>query len=397
MATIAELDVKLKELESTVDELIRKFPVVQATVYTAQPIQNLDTITVISGTAKIPISNPLLSNKTEGITIDQFKALPLQLDKTITNPGETNYNTGLQCMEVKGADTTLQVGQEMHVPVTNKSGVTINEGDVVYSNGYDSTSNRLTVTPSKANLLANARVLGMVTTTMINNAEGKVTVFGRVNGLNTLMFTEGAEVYLSEITSGGLTVTRPKAIPIQIGWVGKVHATLGFIEVNIRELDVQMGITLSHTATQTFIANTSQSIKFNTDENKDGIEHDVLTNTEKIIFRNNGTYIIIVEPQYSRTNGGNAKTMDVYLMISTDGGSIFSNIPDSNIKVSVSGIDQEAVTTLTSRLSLNADDVLKVMVQVEDAGLELRATSGSGTTPNDVPLTPSVICTVFRT
>lgn len=318
----------------------------------------------------------------------------IKVGNTLVDPADVNYNDDLDVLEVKGLNTTLQVGQEFHIPVINKSGITISDGDLVRESGYDDTSNRLTIVKAQADNLADAGVLGMATTTMLNNAKGKITTQGRVNNVDTSGLTEGAKLYLSPTVLGGFTETQPIAIPIQIGYVGKVDANVGFIEMDIRELAPSIRGTFSDNTDQTYSANVSKAVNFDMNDEVEGITHSESVDNEEITIDNEGVYNISVEPQYTRTVGGGTDVLNMYLQKSTDGGTTFVNIVDSNIKVSISSSGQEAVTTLTQQPKLLAGDIIRIMVQVEDSDLKLDAFVAFGVAPNDVPVTPSVICNI---
>ncbi len=320
----------------------------------------------------------------------------IQLDGTILGPGDVSYNTTLNVMEVKGLDTILQAGQETHIPVINKTGGTLNEGDMVRINGYDATSDRVTVIKSQASTLANALVTGMCTTTMIDNEVGKITTTGRVNDLDTSGLTEGDVAYLSPFTAGLFTTTKPSLIALQIGHVGKVDASTGYIECDIKQLDVSIRAVISDSTDQTFTANVSTPIRFNTNNELQGFSHSTTVNNDEITFSESGNYHITVEPQYTRTTGGGVDVLNMYLQKSIDGGITFINVANSNIKVSVSASGQEAVTSLTQTLNINAGERFRCMIRVEDVDLKLDAFAAFGTTPNDVPATPSVICNIHR-
>lgn len=334
-------------------------------------------------------------NNANNYKVDQEQPTKkIQLDGTVRNPGDISYNTALNVIEVKGLDTTLQTGQEMHIPVTNKTGATLNEGDLVRINGYDVTSDRVTVTKSQANFLVNAIVTGMCTTTMRDNEEGKITTTGRVNDLDTSGLIEGDIVYLSPFTAGLFTTTKPSLIALQIGHVGKVDASTGYIECDIKQLDVSIIAVLSDSTDQTFTANVSASVKFNTNNILQGFGHSATVNNDEITFVEPGNYYITIEPQYSRTTGGGVDVLNMYLQ--KDTGSGFVNVANSNIKVSISASGQTSVTTLTQTVSANFGDKFRCMIQVEDIDLKLDAFVAFGTTPNDVPATPSVICNIHR-
>jgi len=282
-----------------------------------------------------------------------------QKDTVLTEQAQTSYDTVKETLEIKGVNNTLQVGQESYVFVKNVSGVTLNDGEIVRISGYDATTDALEVVKSKADVIENSEVLGAATTTILNNGVGLVTSFGRINDLNTSAFSEGEDIFLSPTTAGAFTNTKPSAIPVKLGHIGKVNATTGFIQVEIRELPISIRGVFSDTADQTFTINVSKPIAFNTNDILEGMTHSTSVDNEEITFDSGGVYFVSVEPQYSRTTGGGTNALNMYIQKSTDGGTNFTNIADSNIKVTVASASEEAVTSLTQTLKFNANDIMQ--------------------------------------
>jgi len=330
------------------------------------------------------------------VDLDGGGTTSIKKNSQLLNQADVSYDTVKETMEIKGTLNTLQVGQESYVFVKNVSGATLNDGDIVRITGYDSVFDALKVVKAIADKIENTEVSGVVTHTILNNAAGLITIFGRVNDIDTSGFTEGEEIYLSSTVAGAFTATKPLAIPIQIGHIGKVNATTGFIHVEIRELTPSIRGTFSDTTDQTYSANVSKAINFNTNDVLEGMTHSETVDNEEITIVSGWVYNIAIEPQYTRTTGGGVDVLNMFIQKSTDGGTTFVNIPNSNIKVAISSAGLEAVTSLTQQPKLNAGDIIRIMIQVEDADLKLDAFVAFGTAPNDVPATPSVICNIHR-
>lgn len=117
----------------------------------------------------------------------------------------------------QAAGVILQHGQEVHVRCTNRTGVTIPNGSVVFINGAQ--GNRPTIQLAQANAIATAELIGVATQDIANNATGSVTTTGVVNSVNTSGFTAGAELYLSATTPGLMTQTPPTSpnLVVQLG------------------------------------------------------------------------------------------------------------------------------------------------------------------------------------
>ena len=117
----------------------------------------------------------------------------------------------------------------------NQTGVTIPAETVVYFSGVS--GNVPTLALSQANTeLGSTKTIGITATSIANNANGEVVVFGLADNLNTSAFTAGSALWLSPSVPGGLTMTKPSAPNhmVFIGFCTRSHPTQGTIEVKIQ-------------------------------------------------------------------------------------------------------------------------------------------------------------------
>lgn len=128
---------------------------------------------------------------------------------------------------------TLQVGQEQLIRVLNKTGSTIENMHVVYITGAQ--GNRVTAAQAQANNASADKTLAVATQAIANNAEGFATLQGLVRDIDTSMWAEGTELWLSATTSGAITNVRPAAPnhQVRIGYVVRSHPTTGSIYVTV--------------------------------------------------------------------------------------------------------------------------------------------------------------------
>jgi hypothetical protein len=115
--------------------------------------------------------------------------------------------------------TSIQLGKELIVDVRNNSGTTILNGQVVYVGG--ATGQNPTIALARADNLSTAQIIGVATHDIANNTNGKITILGIVNDLNTSAFSDGQQVYLSASTAGALTATPPTS-PNFVTFVGYI-------------------------------------------------------------------------------------------------------------------------------------------------------------------------------
>ena len=151
---------------------------------------------------------------------------------------------------VLNANVSIGLGQEQVSLVKNATGSSIAKGKVVYINGAQ--GQRPTITLSDADTeTTSSKTFGVTSEVIADGAEGFVTTFGVLRGVNTNGLTEGAPIWLST-TAGNFTTTIPAepAHSVFIGYVVKAHASSGEIFINIQngyELDELHGVKINGT------------------------------------------------------------------------------------------------------------------------------------------------------
>lgn len=150
----------------------------------------------------------------------------------------------------------------------------------------------------------------------------------------------------------------------------------------------------SHSTNQIYTANVSGVVAFNTNAEQAGIAHSESVSNEVFEFPTAGVYQFSVEPQITRVAGGGTDTLNMFLEL--DSGSGFDIVPNSNIKMETASTGATRVASLTAAVSVAAGDKIRWMCQVSDANFILEAFAVSGTPPNDIPATPSVILNIIK-
>lgn len=156
--------------------------------------------------------------------------------RLVWNDTDGTLNLGL-----KGGNVVLRIGQEEVMRVLNSTGSSLSVGQVVYITG--ASGQRPVVALAQANSEpGSSKVLGVVAEAIANTAQGFVATSGLVRNINTVALTEGAVVWLSAATAGGLTTTRPTPPnhAVMIGYCIRSHATQGMLYVMVQngyELD----------------------------------------------------------------------------------------------------------------------------------------------------------------
>ncbi len=125
----------------------------------------------------------------------------------VTAEGQINWNAidGTFEFGLPGGNVTLQIGQEFLVRAVNKTGVTINDGEIVYISG--ASGNRPEIALADASDSAKDEPIGLATEDIAHNNNGYVNVAGLVRDIDTSAIAVGAPGYLSATTPGALSAT----------------------------------------------------------------------------------------------------------------------------------------------------------------------------------------------
>ena len=167
-----------------------------------------------------------------------------EADKVLTDVNKVNLSTDTSLVASAGQITwnpmertadigldnnvVLQVGQETVVLVRNGTGVSIPDGTVVMLTGSIGNSGRLVVAPydgvSDASL-----ILGVATETIASNADGFVTSYGKIRGIDTSVWSDGDVLYTN---GSGLGLTPTSSLSMKIAVVVHSH-TNGTLMVRV--------------------------------------------------------------------------------------------------------------------------------------------------------------------
>lgn len=171
------------------------------------------------------------------------------LDFTPQNPnpaytrGRLWYDADKECISYynEEQDVTVNLGQELLIPVYNNTGSTITNGKLVYPTGVDASSGRHTIALADNRYKDKSRLIAMVTHDIENNSSGYVTRLGSVGGLNT----DGLSGVVFLGINGNYTETPPVngAYKIPIGAVKVAHATNGQITMDPYITDLTVEVT----------------------------------------------------------------------------------------------------------------------------------------------------------
>ena len=159
--------------------------------------------------------------------------------------GELTWNGTENTVDIGLNGATLQVGQEQLIRVRNNTGSTIVNGKAIMATGTIGNSGRITI--ANANLTnTNAKyILGVCTEDVAAGADGFVTAFGKVRGIQTNggqygeTWVDGDVIYVKDSGNGALTKVVPldTQVKLPIAIVVNAHATNGTLFIRVNSID----------------------------------------------------------------------------------------------------------------------------------------------------------------
>lgn len=164
---------------------------------------------------------------TEWTSTPQVDKLAFDLAAAATaETGQLAWNADELTLDLgKGGGTTLQIGQEQLTLCRNGTGSTIPKGAGVMFAGTVGNSGRLVVAPMVANGTYPGYVFfGVTTAAITSGADGFVTTFGKIRGIDTTAYSEGDILWCSPATPGGFTTTEPQAPNLKLAVAAVVSA-----------------------------------------------------------------------------------------------------------------------------------------------------------------------------
>ena len=196
-------------------------------------------VNVSSSTGAITVGLPDDVTITNNLTVtgDISAADSLQLTTNAAEASATGKlvwddGEGVPAIGLKGGNVDLKIGSQEVALCYNGTGSTIAKGSVVYISGAQGQRPRISLSDADTEATS-SKTFGVVAEAVADGAEGFVTTFGIVAGIDTSGFSPGDVLWLSS-TAGGITTTKPSA-PVHSVFVGyclTAHASSGRIFVN---------------------------------------------------------------------------------------------------------------------------------------------------------------------
>lgn len=157
--------------------------------------------------------------------------LTLSTDTNLTaGAGEITWSQDDRTANIGlGNGVVLQAGQEMMALVRNGTASTIADGVIVMVTGSIGNSGRLVVAPYDGTSDASL-IIGITTESIVSGADGLVTSYGKVRGLNTSAWPEGSVLY---VNNSGFGLSETASLTMKIAAVITSHAANGVLMVRV--------------------------------------------------------------------------------------------------------------------------------------------------------------------
>ena len=242
-----------------------------------------------------------------------------------------------------------QVGQNMYLFAVNNTGSTISKGTAVGFAGVNGLK-RIEIAPYLADGSTNSLLfIGVTAQDFPDGGTGKVTVFGRVENIDTSAFSLGDLLWADPINAGGLTATKPTAPDnvISVAAVLEDDASTGqiFVRPTIEQQKFYGEFTKTTDQTPAAI-NTAYALTFDNTEISNGVVIGVTTS--QIIVPESGLYQFDVTIQ---TTSGNSSDKDVWVWFRKNGTNVSNtarlvttNVNGGYIPVTLIAADNTAIT-----------------------------------------------------
>lgn len=263
-----------------------------------------------------------------------------------------------------------QIGEETFARVTNNTGSLIQNGSVIGLTGSGTAIGKYIANGT----LPPIYCLGLATQDIANTQRGRVTVYGRVRGINTTAYAVGDIIYADPTTAGEFTKVKPTApnIVIPLGVVTLVAIDGEVFVRPILEQQRYFGSFSLTTSASLASTNTATAITLNTTNVSNGVS--LGSPASRVVVANSGLYSFVVSFQLSATN---SSIKDVYLWFRKNG----VDLANSTIVHSLESGTAKTVQSRTYTISMNAGDYIELYWASPDNGVQLSAIASTAFSP----------------
>ena len=365
---------------------------IDAGIANTKAVEAQDSLKRIASALEVMASNPQY-NQPRSFSVDyiDWDENPPHADK-VRRMEWSPTNDTLNLHHSDGV--TQQVGQETYGRFTNNTGFTIANGTVL---GIEPSTNTF-VEFIADGTLSPITIVGVTTQEILNGAQGRITVWGRVHDLDTTgtpfgeTWAAGEILYVSSTIAGGYTNLKPTAtaLSMPIAQVLVVHASEGIIAVRPTIEQAEHFGVFSDLTDQVIAAiYTPQAVTFNTTDFGGGIS--IGSPTSRIVSSTSGLYNFQFSLQLTSTS---ASTKKVYIWARVNG----ADMPNTLGEVTITGASTTVVPGWNYVFSMLTGYYFELMIAGDSTNLELTHNAAqvgaNGTAAFARPATPSALLSV---
>lgn len=273
---------------------------------------------------------------------------------------------------------TQQIGQEQYVYVRNGTANTIPNGTVVQFSGAEQEEvARLLVAPMLADgTFPSLYGLGVATQDIEPDEDGRVTVWGKVRGLDMSDYSVGDILYASPTEAGGFVNVKPRApnnvLPVAAVLNNSADAGEIFVRPTV-EQKMSYGVFVRTADFTNSGANTANTVPMTTTEVSNGVTLGTGGNASRMSVDQSGLYQIDWTLHFN-TTGGTFAEDTWYTWIRVNG----TDVPNTMRRGGIDGEIPNGVSpSFTRCLLLDVDDYVEICIAVSNTRVRL---DGDGTT-----------------
>jgi hypothetical protein len=222
---------------------------------------NRVSVTFVAGAYSISLPNDI---SVTSVTADAvYFNTALASSKTTIGSLSWDDADGTLSLPLKGGNVTVHLGQSTVHMVVNKTGANISRGAAVRL--FGSSGQRVGIALAQAiNEAGSSKTFGIAAEQIDDNKTGFVITEGFLRNINTQTLAEGAIIWLSPSTPGGMTTTKPSA-PDHLVMMGVcvIQANNGIIFVKIQngyEVDELHDVKYTNLTTGDLLTRTSSGL-----------------------------------------------------------------------------------------------------------------------------------------
>lgn len=341
----------------------------------AKANQNADALLAFSRSVEVDVGRPGFvmprSFPVDYIDFDQAPPFSAQTARV-------GWNSADDTLNIHHSDgVTQQVGQETYGRITNNTGSTIPNGAAL---GIDPSTNSYVLYIANGTL-STLNIVGVTTQQILNGAQGRITVWGRVRDIDTTgtpygeAWVAGDILYVSTTIAGGFTRVKPTApnLSIPIAQVITVNTTTGQIAIRPTiEQQLFYGQFVKTTDQTPSAANTADTITWPVALISNGVS--IGAPTSRVVATHAGLYKFSASFQLT---SGSASVKNVWFWFRKNG----VDIANSAL---VTSIDSGTAIRAPSRsllISLAANDYVELMWASDSTNVTLDAIAATAFAP----------------